>query len=88
MPTSRSRHLLAEAERVAQAIDDAAGRWPSERGRSELLPRLIEAGHRAVRVERAEASTSRLAAFEDTDGVFRGMYGENYLEELRHDWPA
>ncbi len=88
MPTSRAHHLITETGQVAQAIDDAAQYWPSENRRSELLLRLIEAGHHAVRAERADAGTSRLAAIDATHGVFPGLYGENYLEELRRDWPA
>lgn len=88
MPTSRARHMITETEQVAEAIDDAARHWPSEHGRGKLLLRLIEAGHHAVRSERAEGSASRLAAIDETHGAFPGVYGENYLEELRQDWSA
>lgn len=88
MPTSRARHPIVETEQVARALDDAARHWPSEHGRSDLLLRLIEAGHRALRAGRAEVRASRLAAIEESHGAFPGMYGENYLEDLRRDWPA
>jgi hypothetical protein len=30
----------------------------------------------------------RAAAIEESHGAFPGMYGENYLEDLRRDWSA
>lgn len=80
--------MVTETEQIARAIDDAARHWPSEQGRGKLLLRLIEAGHHVVRSEQAEASASRLAAIDETHGALPGVYGENYLDELRAEWPS
>lgn len=89
VPTSRPRHTLTETDRLATALDEAARRWPEDAGsRSRLLLRLVEAGQHAISEERARASTRRLKAVERTHGQFRGVYGPDYLERLRNEWPA
>lgn len=89
MPTTRPRHLITETEQVAQALDDAAERWPAERdNRSKLLLRLVQEGHRAVVGQREAAVRDRQDAVARTSGALTGLYGEGYLRELRKDWPA
>lgn len=80
--------MITEVEQVTRAIDDAARRWPPEQDRGTLSLRLTEAGHDAVRSERVESSASRRAAIDETHGALPEVYGENYLEELRPEWPA
>jgi len=88
MPTTRRRHLITETEQVALALDDAAKRWPAESGnRAKLLLHLVEEGHRAV-VEHQESSLrERREAVARTSGALTGLYGTDYLDELRADWP-
>ena len=88
MPTTRPRHLITETDQVAEALDDAARRWPEDSGsRAKLLVRLVEEGHRAL-AETADASrAARLAAIQQTSGVLTGTYQADYLEQLREDWP-
>lgn len=88
VPTARPRHTVTETDDVARALADAARRWPEDRRRpGRLLIRLIHEGHRAVRAETAGETRRRREVIERTQGVFTGMYGPNYLEELREDWP-
>jgi hypothetical protein len=88
MPTIRPRHLITETLPVAQALDAAAKRWPSEGGnRSRLLLRLVEEGHRAVMHEHEELTRQRRAIVARTSGALTGVYGDGYLRELREDWP-
>lgn len=86
MPTARPRHQVTETPAVAEAIDVAAQRWPNE-SRSKLLLRLVDAGREALEQRREAVIRHRLAAIEATKGKFTGAYGENYLEDLRRDWP-
>ena len=86
MPTTKHRFVVTETDQVAQALDDAARRWPEE-SRSRLLVHLVEEGHRAVLRESAERRVARLEAIERTSGVASGVYGPDYLSRLREDWP-
>jgi glutathione S-transferase len=89
MPTTRPRHLITETDAVAQALDDAAGRWPADRGnRAKLLLHLLDEGHRAVSGQAELAAKARRKAVARTSGVLTGVYGAGYLAELRKDWPG
>lgn len=81
--------MITESEQVAQALDDAAKRWPSDRGnRSKLLLRLLEEGHRAVRDQRAHDVATQRDAVARTSGALTGVFDDDYLADLREDWPA
>ncbi|MGH2946450.1 MAG: hypothetical protein ACRDPC_09375 [Solirubrobacteraceae bacterium] len=89
MPTSRPRHTITESDEVARALEDAARRWPEDRGaRGRLLVRLVKEGHRAVTRDREEELTRRREAVRRTSGALSGAYPADYLDELRGDWPA
>jgi hypothetical protein len=89
MPTSRPRHVITETEAVAQALDDAAKQWPEEREhRGRLIVRLVEEGHRALGQTSRNQAARRREAIARTSGVLTGLYGQNYLDKLRRDWPA
>ncbi|MFN2503258.1 MAG: hypothetical protein ABR540_03315 [Acidimicrobiales bacterium] len=88
MPTKRPRHLITETEQVARALDDAAKRWPAERGnRAKLLLCLLEEGHRAVVGQQEREVRERRDVVTRTSGTLTGVYGEGYLRDLREDWP-
>jgi hypothetical protein len=81
--------MITESEQVAQALEDAAQRWPGDRGnRAKLLLRLLEEGHRAVLNQRVHDIASQRDAVARTSGALTGVFGENYLTALRADWPA
>jgi len=87
MPTTRPRHMITETDEVAQALDDAARRWPEERNdRRRLLLRLVQEGHRAAVAEREVRAVARREAIDRTRGALTGVYGQGYLDELRDDW--
>src|SRR3954454_9933044 len=89
VPTTRPRHTVTETEEVARALDDAAKRWPEERGdRHRLLLRLLLEGHRAPQNRADERHPQRLAAIDKTAGALTGMYPAEYQNDLREDWPA
>ena len=74
---------------MAQAIDDAAKRWPADSGnRARLLLRLVEEGHRAVIRQQEQLARRRRAILARTSGALTGAYGDGYLRELREDWPG
>jgi hypothetical protein len=88
MPTTRRRHVITETEQIVRALDDAARRWPVDSGnRAKLLARLVEEGHRAVVEQRERDADARRDAIARTSGALTGVYGDDYLAELRADWP-
>jgi hypothetical protein len=89
MPTNRPRLVVTETDQLAHALNDAAERWPEDRGsRSKLLLRLVKAGHEAVAADLADQRAARSAAIRQTSGVLSGSYEPGYLDRLREDWPA
>ncbi|MGE5696728.1 MAG: hypothetical protein ACM4D3_16305 [Candidatus Sericytochromatia bacterium] len=87
MPTQRRRHAITETDDVASALEAAKQRWPELAGRpSELLRQLIREGHKAIAADRGR--DARIAAIKKTKGALTGVYGPDYLKELRADWPA
>jgi hypothetical protein len=89
MPTARPRHLITETDPVAQALDEAARRWPEDRGaRAKLLLHLVEEGHRALLDDAGNRRRARLTAIKRTGGSLADVYDGSSLEILREDWPA
>jgi hypothetical protein len=87
MPTTRPRHFVTETDDLAAALDDAASRWP-DLSRAQLLVRLALEGHRAAQHARDERRRRRVQAIQDHSGSLKGVYGADYLEHLREDWPT
>lgn len=88
MPTDRPRHLVTETDPVAQALDEAARRWPQDRDRrARLLVRLALEGHRALVGQAELAHEARAVAVRSTSGALDGLYGPDYLTALRAEWP-
>lgn len=89
MPTTRPRHVITESDELARALDEAAKRWPEDRGhRSRLLTHLLREGHRAVTAQHEHTTRSRRETVTATSGILTGVYEPNYLGALREDWPA
>jgi len=88
VPTTRPRHFITGTDAVARALDDAARRWPAERGNPrKLLLRLMEEGHRAINDRDGSIAHARRAAVARTSGALTGVNGAEYLKDLRADWP-
>jgi len=77
---------VTETEEIAQALDDAARRWPGE-PRGRLLARLIAEGRKAIARQVDDDVERHRAAIRESGGTLRGVYPPGYLEELRRDWP-
>lgn len=86
MPTTRPRHQIAETPAAARALDVAARRWPAE-PRSKLLLRLIHAGSAVLQQEHDEITRRRHDAIDATSGKYADVFSDEYLAELREDWP-
>lgn len=86
MPTTRPRHQITETPEVAHALDLAARRWPRE-PRSKLLLHLLRTGSATLEQERSAESQERLKAIDASSGKYADAFSEDYLAELRQDWP-
>lgn len=86
MPTTRPRHFVTETDDLAAALDDAAASWP-ELSRPQLLVRLALEGHRTAMASQAARRERRLAAIRTHSGKMTTIYGPDYLDALREDWP-
>lgn len=71
---------------MAHALDAAARRWPGE-PRSKLLVRLIHAGASTLAETTDEEAQKRRAAAKAIAGKYLDAFGDNYLADLRQDWP-
>ncbi len=81
--------MLTETDELAAAIELAARRWPEDaHSRSQLLRRLVHAGEEALSEEHERARERRRKAVARTHGQFRNVYGPDYLNRLRDEWPA
>jgi hypothetical protein len=87
MPTTRPRHTLTETDQLAAALEEAAKRWPEETSPRRLLVRLVEEGYRALRDERSMLVARRRNAIRRTSGAFTDVYPDDYLAQLRDEWP-
>ena len=47
----------------------------------------MEEGHRALGQSKKHRAARRKETIARTSGVLTGVYGPNYLDELRRDWP-
>ncbi len=87
MPTTRPRHFVTETDDLAEALDEAARRWPGLT-RPQLLVRLAMEGHHAAEQRRDQRRRRRVEAIRTYSGSLTGAYGPDYLKHLREDWPA
>lgn len=80
---------MTETDEIANALDDAARRWPQDRAsRAKLLVNLVREGHRVLSEQDEQRTAIRRAAIQRTSGSLSNAYGADYLTELREDWPA
>ena len=88
MPTSHPRHAITETDEIADALGVARRAWPDLADKpGALLRRLILEGRNTLAHNNTAADAARRQAVADTGGALTGVYGVNYLEDLRQDWP-
>lgn len=87
MPTTRPRHVVTESDELAEALDEAARRWP-ELSRGQLVVRLALEAHRTAEATRRHRSQRRRQALARHGGACTGCYGPGDLQALRDEWPG
>ena len=81
--------MITESDQLARALDHAAKVYPElVNERAELLRCLIERGIQSLEAEYDESIEARKKAIREVAGSMSGIWPENYLEELRSEWPA
>jgi hypothetical protein len=89
VPTTKRRHAITETDDIAGALEMAAKTWPDVADKpGALLRRLILLGRNTLVHDRATAEDAREQSIDATAGALAGIFGPNYLHELREDWPA
>lgn len=88
VPTSHPRHAITETDEIADALGLARRAWPDLADRpGALLRRLIIEGRNALVHSNTGTDLAIREAISDTAGALTGVFGDNYLEGLREDWP-
>jgi len=88
VPTNHPRHAITETDDIADALEIARRTWPDLADKpGALLRQLILAGRNTLVHDSAEVVRQRLKAIEKTSGAMAGVFGADYLEVLRRDWP-
>jgi hypothetical protein len=89
MPTTHRRHAITETADVASALATAAKTWPDLADKpGALLRRLILLGQTTLVHDQGAAENTRERSIDATAGALAGVFGPDYLTELREDWPA
>ncbi|KZS74443.1 hypothetical protein A4G29_03465 [Mycobacterium kansasii] len=88
MPTNRRRHAITETDDIRDALEIARRTWPDLAHKpGALLRRLVLVGRSTLAHDDAAAAHKREQAIEKTSGAMAGVFGADYLRELRRDWP-
>ena len=89
MPTAHRRHAITETNDISEALEVARREWPDLANKpGALLRRLILVGRNTLAHNDSAAVSQREQAIEETSGALAGVYGSDYLKELREDWPV
>ena len=85
MPTTLPRTQVTHTPAIAHALEVASLRWPSATP-LELIQAIAEDWVAAAESEQREKSLTRAARIRANAGRFSGVYGDNYLAEIREGW--
>ncbi|MCV7382760.1 hypothetical protein [Mycolicibacter longobardus] len=87
MPTEHRRHAITETDDISNALEIARRTWPDLAAKpSALLRQLILVGRNALAHDHSATDRERQQAIDETSGAFTGIFGPDYLKELREDW--
>jgi hypothetical protein len=88
MPTNHRRHAITETDDIKDALEIARSTWPDLADKpGALLRQLIFVGRNSLARDHAVAAHKHAQAVEKTSGALAGVFGTDYLKELREDWP-
>jgi len=86
-PSTNRRHAITETEDISNALEVASRTWPDLADKPcALLRQLILVGRNTLARDHAAADQTRRQVVEATTGALAGVFGPDYLSELREDW--
>ena len=89
MPTNHRRHAITETDDIKDALEIARSEWPHLADKpGALLRQLIFVGRNTLAHDHTAAAHKHEQAVEKTSGALAGVFGTDYLKELREDWPG
>ncbi len=81
--------MITESDRITQALDAVAARWPElANDPSQQLRRVLEIGIEQLLAETAAIRAERTAVLGKIAGSMPEVWPSNWREELRDEWPA
>ncbi len=87
MPTNHRRYAITETNDIRNALEIARRRWPDLADKpGALLRRLVLVGRDTLAHDHRVTYHERQQAVEETSGALAGVFGPDYLKELRADW--
>ena len=87
MPTTLPRSQVNHTGPVQHALEVAAKEWPHDASKpAALLSRLAVQAAENIETAQAARRAERLEAIRSRAGRFHGVYGANYLAEVREGW--
>ena len=88
MPTDHPRHAITETEDISNALGMARDAWPELSDKpGALLRKLILVGRDTLAHNQTAQDHERRRVIAETGGGLTGVFGPDYLAELREDWP-
>ena len=87
MPTTQQRSQVTHTPPIQHALEVAAVEWPRDANKpSALLSRLAVQAAENLEAAQAKRRDQRLATIRARAGRFHGVYGKDYLTEIREGW--
>ena len=81
--------MITESDRITQALDAVAARWPElANDPNQQLRRVLEIGIEQLLAETAAIRAERTAVLGKIAGSMPEVWPSNWREELRDEWPA
>lgn len=81
--------MITESDRIAEALELAALKWPEHSGdRGALLRKILEIGLDSLTQSASQETNARLQQIDKAAGSMDGVWPKNWREELSQDWPA
>ena len=81
--------MITESDRIAEALELAALKWPEHSGdKGALLRKILEIGLDSLTQSASQETSARLQQIAKAAGSMDGTWPKNWREELSQDWPA
>lgn len=87
MPTTLRRSNVTHVPELTRALKVGSVAWPDEDRESALITRLAVKGAEALERERTRRIEELRVAAAAADAAFGNLFPDDYLADLRAEWP-